>query len=362
MTPMPPKANIEQTEAEIALGVPLPHRRNEAWKWTDVRKAARVDQTGLTHQAIPHFEVPDGVTLTEGSSDDLKTDSPMVDLARTLGGSVWTFNVPDDAVISTPLVIGNLSRGHARILITLGKNAELSMTEHYLGEVGGFSNLDMTIELKAGAKLTRTIVHQDPADHLRVATTHITAWQDANITQHTLSFGGALSRIETRVAGMGADIKADIHGAYLLSGKRHADMTSYVDLASTGNVIRQTVKGVVADKARGVFQGKFHVRKPAQQTDAEMRHDALMLSDTSEIRAKPELEIYADDVACAHGNTLGALDESALFYMRQRGIPLAQARALLTEAFLAEAFDDMTDEGLQDSLMTQIRSWLEAHS
>lgn len=362
MTPMPPKANIQQTDAETALGASLPHRRNEAWKWTDVRKAARADQTGLTHQAIPHFDVPDGVTLAEGTSDDLKTDSPMADLARKLGGSVWTINVPEDAVIKTPLIIGNLSRGHARILITLGKMAELTITEHYLGDAGGFSNLDMTVELKAGAKLTRTIVHQDPEDHLRVATTHITAWEGAKIAQHTLSFGGALSRLETRVAGMGSDIQADIHGAYLLNGKRHADMTSYVDLTSTGSVIRQTIKGVVTDIARGVFQGKFHVRKPAQQTDAEMRHDALMLSDTSEIRAKPELEIYADDVACAHGNTLGALDESALFYMRQRGIPMAQARALLTEAFLAESFDDMTDESLQESLMTQIRSWLEQNS
>ena len=89
-----------------------------------------------------------------------------------------------------------------------------------------------------------------------------------------------------------------------------------------------------------------------------MRHDALMLSDTSEIRSKPELEIYADDVACAHGNTIGQLDESALFYMRQRGIPLGEARALLTEAFVADVFDDLDDEGLRESLLTKIRAWL----
>jgi len=122
--------------------------------------------------------------------------------------------------------------------------------------------------------------------------------------------------------------------------------------------IRQAVKGVVTDKSRGVFQGKFHVRRPAQHTDAEMRHDALMLSDTSEIRSKPELEIYADDVACAHGNTIGQLDESALFYMRQRGISLGEARALLTEAFVADVFDDLDDEGLRESLLAKIREWL----
>ena len=115
---------------------------------------------------------------------------------------------------------------------------------------------------------------------------------------------------------------------------------------------------MTADKARGVFQGKFHVRRPAQHTDAEMRHDAIMLSDTSEIRSKPELEIYADDVACAHGNTIGALDESALFYMRQRGIPLSQARALLTEAFLASVFDTLEDEVMRESLIEKLRGWL----
>jgi len=118
----------------------------------------------------------------------------------------------------------------------------------------------------------------------------------------------------------------------------------------------------MTDKSRGVFQGKFHVRRPAQHTDAEMRHDALMLSDTSEIRSKPELEIYADDVACAHGNTIGQLDESALFYMRQRGIPLGEARALLTEAFVADVFDDLGDEDLRESLLGKIRAWLGAGS
>jgi len=107
-----------------------------------------------------------------------------------------------------------------------------------------------------------------------------------------------------------------------------------------------------------VFQGKFLVQRPAQHTDAEMRHDALMLSDSSEIRSKPELEIYADDVACAHGNTIGQLDESALFYMQQRGIPAAQARALLTEAFLADVFDDLDDEDLRESILGKLRGWL----
>ena len=193
---------------------------------------------------------------------------------------------------------------------------------------------------------------------MRIATTHVTAWANAELVQHTLAFGGKLSRLETRMAGMGKAVKATINAAYLLDGQRHCDMMSYIDLACPDGHIRQSVKGVTADKARGVFQGKFHVRRPAQHTDAEMRHDAIMLSDTSEIRSKPELEIYADDVACAHGNTIGALDESALFYMRQRGIPLVEARAMLTEAFLASVFDTLEDEVMRESLLEKLREWL----
>jgi Fe-S cluster assembly protein SufD len=344
----------------------LPHRRLEAWKWTDVRTAATDGQAGLSAHGLPHFTVPDGVLLTEQSGETFKTDSPsgapMADLARRFGGSVWEITVPEGVKPTSPLMIDNLTKGHARIRITVEKGAQLEMIETLKGAGGGFSNLDMTLKLKAGAKLSRLTVQDDPADHIRIATTHITAWDGAEITQHCLSFGGALSRLETRVAGMGKHISAVLNGAYLLSGTRHCDMTSYIDLASPDCTIRQAVKGVVTDKARGVFQGKFHVRRPAQKTDAEMRHDALMLSETSEVRSKPELEIYADDVACAHGNTLGQLDESALFYMRQRGLPAAQARALLTEAFLAEVFDDIESESLRESVIAKLRTWLERQS
>ena len=340
----------------------LPTRRDEAWKWTDVRGKVSDGQAGLSVAGLPKFTLPEGVTVSEVETDDLDTDSAMAKLARNFGGKVWAVSVPDGFSSDVPLIIEGLNRGHIRIRLDLGKGAMLSVIEHHAGDAGGFVNIDMTVTLKAEAELDRTIVHHDPDDCVRIATAHITAWKDAKITQHALSFGGALSRLETRLAGMGQHIDAALNGAYLLAGSRHTDMTSYIDLAVPDCTIRQAAKGVVTEKARGVFQGKFHVRRPAQHTDAEMRHDALMLSDTSEIRSKPELEIYADDVECAHGNTIGQLDESALFYMRQRGIPLGEAKALLTEAFVADAFDDMADEDLKHSLMTKVRDWLKTQA
>ena len=338
----------------------LPTRRDEAWKWTDVRAAAKEQGglKGLEVKGLGFFNLPVGLTLRIDQS--VSVGQGMNDLAKQHNSQRYTIDVPDGFSSDQAIQISEIKLGHVLVKIRLGKGANVNLVESFEGEENGFSNYDINIDLKEGATLNRVIVHNDPNSHVRVATTHITAWQSAKISQYALSFGGDLSRLETRVAVMGKEVEAVLNGAYLLNDKRHCDMTSYIDLAVPDCTIRQAVKGVVTDKARGVFQGKFHVRRPAQHTDAEMRHDALMLSDTSEIRSKPELEIYADDVACAHGNTIGQLDESALFYMRQRGIPVSEARALLTEAFVADVFDDMSDEELKESLLGKIREWLGA--
>lgn len=340
-----------------ALIEKLPHRRMEAWKWTDVRGSISDDKSGLTTACTPEFSLPAGLNVSREQTP--ATDTPMGTLAANFSGDVYAITVPLGFSSSEKLVISGLHNGHARIVIRMDEGAELHVAEIHESAEAGFVNLDIRFELAKGAKLTRTILHTDHADTARIATTQINAWADAEINQHTLSFGAGLSRFETRVASLGENLKANIHGAYLLNEKRHCDMTSYIDLGAENANIRQSVKGVVCEKARGVFQGKFHVRRPAQLTDAEMRHDAIMLSDTCEIRSKPELEIYADDVACAHGNTVGALDESALFYMRQRGIPAKQARALLTQAFVAQSFDALADN---TDFMSRITEWLEHNS
>ena len=336
----------------------LPTRRDEAWKWTDVSRTNAGALRGAEAAAPVQIFVPEGVSVTRIEAKSAANDTSLLKLATEYAGQIWAIEVPAGFSSEQPIQIEGLTQGHAQIAINLGKGARVQLVEHYDGQGGSFVNSHMNVTLKEEAVLDRIIVQTDPEDCVRIATTHVTAWANAELIQHALAFGGKLSRLETRMAGMGKAVKATINAAYLLDGQRHCDMTSYVDLACPNGLIRQSVKGVTADKARGVFQGKFHVRRPAQHTDAEMRHDAIMLSDTSEIRSKPELEIYADDVACAHGNTIGALDESALFYMRQRGIPLAQARALLTEAFLASVFDTLEDEVMRESLLEKLRGWL----
>jgi len=218
----------------------LPTRRDEAWKWTDVRGRVK-DQAGLSVAGLPKFTLPDGVSISEIETDDLDTDSAMAKLARNFGGKVWTISVPDGFSSEAPLIIEGLNRGHMRLRINLGKGAVLSVIEHHAGDKGSFVNIDQTITLKAKARINRTLIHNDPEDCVRIATTHITAWTGAKIAQHALSFGGSLSRLETRLAGMGKDIDAVMNGAYLLRDNRHVDMTSYIDLSVPDCLIRQAV-------------------------------------------------------------------------------------------------------------------------
>jgi Fe-S cluster assembly protein SufD len=345
------------TPAEEKLGSSLPHRRMEAWKWTDVRRHVKVVPQGLSAACNPTITCPSEIVVsTEGV---LPSETVMGKFAANFAHNATVITVPAGFQSGTAVTLSNMNSGHARIIFKVGIGACLDVIESHDSNEASFVNIDMRFELAQGATLTRTISHDDCDTTTRIVTAQINAWADVEITQHILSFGAALARFETRIASLGENLKADIQGAYLLNDKRHCDMTSYIDLAAQNAYIRQGVKGVVTDKARGVFQGKFHVRRPAQGTDAQMRHDAIMLSDTCEVRAKPELEIYADDVACAHGNTVGALDESALFYMRSRGIPKAQARALLTQAFVADAFAGMSDS---EDFMTRISAWLEHNS
>ncbi|MGB6230286.1 MAG: SufD family Fe-S cluster assembly protein, partial [Litorimonas sp.] len=296
----------------------------------------------------------DGPDLVASGPLPADPEDLMGQIASAYADGVTSVVVPDGASYDRPLELRGLATGNARFRIEVGKGATLDVVEIHEAE-SGFANLDLTYVVKEGGTLRRTVRTEDGAETIRHVRAHVTLWKDAAFHQTQLTFGGAMTRLETRLALMGA-ADVEMSGAYLLGGSRHADITNYIDFAVPGSTVRDAVAGVVTDTAKGVFQGKFHVRRPAQHTDAEMRHDALMLSETSKINAKPELEIYADDVECAHGNTIGQLDEQALFYMRQRGIPEAQARAMLIEAFVAARLGE--DKGM----LAAVREWLKARA
>ena len=307
----------------------LPTRRNEMWKWSDLRRAAgeitSAGKIALTGAVSDAMEPADGETVELGVSASAGASAAALGLTVKAGRSV-------------------------------------TLVERYRAEAGSLGNLHLDIAIESGGRLERICIHDEAEAGVMIASASIDLAEHANLTQSALSFGGKLIRNETHVSHAGEHSEANLHGVYLLDTGRHNDYTTSVHHTGPGGITRQLVKGAVAAHARGVFQGKFKVDRAAQLTDAKMTHRALMLDDRAEIDAKPELEIYADNVQCAHGNAIGALDETALFYMRQRGIPLAQARALLIESFLAEPLDFVSDEALRDELRAALQQRLRAIS
>lgn len=327
----------------------LPHRRVEDWKWSDLRSVA----TRMA-PATQGFPLEASLKGTQGQDTD-SSGNLMTDLAAELG-DVHHFTLKDGE--SLDLSVTN--SGHGLIVIDVPDGCSAKIRESFQLEEGAFTNASVIIEMGKGASLERVIIQDGDDSSVFILTSRIHLSAGASLSQTTLGFGGKLVRMETQIEHPGNEAKVDLNCAYLLSEGRHFDQTSIVRHTGEGCITRQLCKGAAANKATGVFQGKFHVEREAQKTDADMQHRGLLLSDGATINAKPELEIYADDVVCAHGNAIGAIDEDALFYMRQRGLDETSARTQLTASFLAEPLDAIRDETLRDTLLETLNTRLES--
>lgn len=180
-------------------------------------------------------------------------------------------------------------------------------------------------------------------DHAHIAANAVRVGEDAGFEGFVLNIGGGLVRQDTEVTLTSEQASAIVNGAYIGAGKQHIDNTSQIKHFAPDSYSREVYKGVLSDQAQGVFQARILVDQVAQRTDAYQMNRALLLSDQSEVRSKPELEIYADDVKCSHGATVGQLDRDQLFYLMARGIPRVQAQTMLIEAYLEDVFADMAD-------------------
>jgi Fe-S cluster assembly protein SufD len=317
----------------------LPSRRDEDWHWTDLR--------GLIRAAPPPSAEWAG-ELDAGPFASLGAEE--VRLVNGRGPERIVVDPGQRRTVALRLIAAPNAGSHlARLSIEVGERAELCLIESHegLGE-GYLVASDIDIDLAAGARMERIVVGAEDASGVAVSIAKVRAHPGAAFGQTVLTSGARRQRIETEVEHPGAGASVRLDGVYLLGERRHSDITTVVTHSGVGGATEQLVKGVVDDQARGVFQGRIVVAEGADQTDAKMGHHALILSDRAEVDAKPELEIYADDVACAHGNTVGALDEDALFYAAQRGIPEAEARALLIKAYVGEVVDRIGHEGARE--------------
>ncbi|MDQ6647360.1 MAG: Fe-S cluster assembly protein SufD, partial [Pseudomonadota bacterium] len=241
---------------------------------------------------------------------------------------------------------------HARNLIELGEGAELAVIEHHLGsgEPSQLSTLVCDVALHEGAKLRHLTLQNAGAASNLIRRSHLRLQAHAQAMLHILELGGALVRHDLQVELVGDNARLDTRGVFMPHGRQHVDTQLAIRHEALNTTSTSNWRGVANDRARGVFRGAMVVARGADGSDASLSNKNLLLSPSAEIDTKPELEIYADEVKAAHGATVGQLDERSLFYLRSRGIPLAEARALLTAAFCRAVLDDLPDDELRDHL------------
>ena len=248
-----------------------------------------------------------------------------------------------------------------RILVQAGAGSVATLVESHcgLGEAVTLTNGVSELLVDRGATLTHLLFQNESRAATHIWATQAVLQERAVYDSFRLSLGGRMARHDIRLTLAGDHAEGSATGAYAAGEGQHMDTTLYVDHAAPHGVSRQVYKGVLDGSGRGVFQGRIHVQRGAQKTDGHQLHKALLLSRRAEVDVKPELTIYADDVACSHGAAAGELDEDALFYLRARGIAPAEARALLIEGFLDDVVDQVRHEAGREALKARIHHWLE---
>jgi Fe-S cluster assembly protein SufD len=381
----------------------LPHRRDEYWRQTDPlslvtpeppRAAPIADGESLPFAAVEPLrlvfvdgrfdaQASDPVGL-DGVKLERLTDAASVDL-HWAQGLYGTLEEAGQVPVQRPLAALNTAFAEDGVLIHVtGQVARpIHLVYHHVSDTSD-AMLHHVVKVDPGASLMllesgpaaarfNSVTEVDVAeggilhhvrtqgrDHQRRTATHIFARvaEGGDFRSFTLTFNGVLTRNEIVVQLLGDDAKAHVAGAAVGDGDFHHDDTVFVTHAGQACESRQVFKKVLRSGATGVFQGKILVKPGAQKTDGYQLSQALLLDERSQFLAKPELEIYADDVKCSHGSTAGAIDETALFYLRSRGVPAREAMDLLTLSFLREALEEIADERLAEDLSARLEGWL----
>jgi Fe-S cluster assembly protein SufD len=392
----------------------LPHRRVEEWKYTDLRALmrdakplasppdasakARAKAAGglLVDLDARRLVFVDGVFVPELSDlHDLEpgllvsslaqalTDGDPVVAARlgklapasdaavalntALMGDGAVIRVASGATIERPLHLlfvasEKPAATFTRSLVTIDHRARVMLIESHEGPAGSDYQVNAALELFAGdgAHVDHVKVVGEGAQALHVSTLAAAIGAHARFNSFSFVYGGAVVRNQLFLRLDGEGTVAGIRGASLLKERQHADTTLFADHIARDCQSREMFKSVLDNEAHGIFQGRIIVRRHAQKTDAKMMTQALLLSERAEADNKPELEIFADDVQCGHGATAGALDEELKFYLMARGIPPAEAEAMLIQAFLGEAIEGIEHAGLREALIESVAVWLAA--
>jgi len=294
--------------------------------------------------------------LTKYADDKI---SPFTALNTAFIQNGTFINVSANTVIEKPINILYLSKEsnsalatHPRNLIVMGENSEATVIESYIGldDANYFTNAVTEVSLSTNAILKHYKIQQESLNAYHIGNLNVMQGKDSKLESHSISLGGALVRndIHGQLAAEGAEII--MNGLYMTGDKQHVDNHTRVDHLKPRTLSTENYRGVLNGKSRAVFNGKVIVHKDAQKIEAHQNNANLLLSDDAEIDTKPELEIYADDVKCTHGATVGQLDQNMLFYLRSRAIDEETARSLLTYAFADELISNISFAPIRNRL------------
>ena len=268
-------------------------------------------------------------------------------------------HVPAGAVVEDPIhllfvsdALAAKGAAHPRNLVLAGARSRATVIESYvsLGDASYFTNAVTEVAIAEGATLNHYKIQRESARAFHVGTIQARQARDSHYVSFSFATGGRLSRtnIYTDLAGEGCG--ATLHGLYMVDGEQHVDHQTFIEHAQPNCFSREVYKGILDGASRGVFNGKVYVHPEAQKTDGKQENNNLLLSERAHIDTKPQLEIFADDVKCTHGATVGRIDETALFYMKSRGIDQTTARELLTYAFAADVLEQIEVAGVREDL------------
>lgn len=342
----------------------VPHRRIEDWKYTDLKPAIE----GANDDAAVEWSIrtrPDSVEVFDLASADApgwvrehlgtlpQNAMAAASLARARRG--FAVRVPKGVAAGT-LDFEWSGSGSGRALIVLEESASVILHEN--NRTDGFSNIGVEIVTGANARVTHLRVANRGANAVQVEEYAVAVAQGGAYRAHLFNGGAKLSRAEFQIALSGAGASAALSGVSVLADGAHADITTHITHAVANTESTQLFKKVAGGASRVIYQGRITVAEGAVKSDSRQTAKALLMGSRAEADLKPELEIFADDVKCAHGAAVGDLDLDSLFYLRARGIPEAEARNMLVRAFLGEAVDEIADEALRGHMWSLVEEAL----
>lgn len=345
--------------------------------WIDAAQIPDLDATQIVlHNGKLHSNeaLPEGVSLSSvvkgAKADDWKRadDQDIFEnINKAFSFDQISINIASGTVVEKPIYLINiLDASHDAVLaqrnfsVTIGKSANATIIEKQvtIGSNTSLSNSISQIAVEANAQLHHIVLQNDATQASQVARTYVSQKRDSRYSNYTYSISGEIIRNNVTIELDEEHTEGNLYGLYLLSGKEHVDNHTLVDHKVPNCESNELYKGVLKDQSIGVFNGKVYVRQDAQKTNAYQQNRNLLLSDEATINTKPQLEIWADDVKCSHGCTVGQLDNDQLFYLKSRGIDGDAARSLMVYAFASEIVERVPVESVRMYLLHQIANKL----